>query len=67
MAVRDAGLLTDGDLGRLEIISADEREALLGEVERGIRITDLLAGHAADAETASWPLQDCLLARPSLT
>lgn len=63
-AVSDANLLRQGNLGRLEIISADELEALFGEVEHaGASVGQLLSDYATDVELRRWDLQDYLITR----
>lgn len=63
-AVNDAGYLQQPNLGRLEILSADELEALFGEVERkGARLSKLLNEFALDVELRRWSMRDFLLGR----
>jgi hypothetical protein len=58
-AIRDSGLLDMPNVGRASIVSAEEFELGCAVVERGrVSITELLAGHAADAELSEWPLRD---------
>jgi hypothetical protein len=63
-AVAAAGYLQQPNLGRLEIVSADELEALLGEVDRaGSSLSSLLNDFALDTELRRWTVRDFLIAR----
>jgi hypothetical protein len=63
-AVAAAGYLEQPNLGRLEIISADELEALLGEVERSAAsLSSMLNDFALDVELRRWSMRDFLIAR----
>lgn len=63
-AVNAAGYLQQPNLGRLEILSADELEALLGEVERSnATLSTLLNEFALDVEIRRWTMRDFLIAR----
>jgi hypothetical protein len=62
-ALAQAGLLQHEDVGRLSIISVEEFEALMGEVERGASLSGLLAAWANDQEMSRWTVRDFLLAR----
>lgn len=63
-AVAVSGYLQQPNLGRLEILSADELEALLGEVDRaGASLSGLLNEFALDTELRRWTMRDYLIAR----
>lgn len=63
-AVAAAGHLQQPNLGRLEILSADELEGLLGEVDRaGVTLSALLNEFALDRELRRWTMRDFLIGR----
>lgn len=62
-ALDEAGVLQHEDIGRFEIVSVEELEALLGEVERGATLWRLLQAWAQDAELCRWTARDFLIAR----
>lgn len=63
VALADANLFRQEKVARLSIISVEELEALLGEVERDASFGALLLEWATDPEMARWSARDFLLAR----
>jgi hypothetical protein len=63
-AVADAGYLQQPNLGRLEIVSADELEALFAEVDRtNATVSSVLSEFALDVDLRRWTIRDFLIAR----
>jgi hypothetical protein len=62
-ALADANVFEQENIGPFAIVSVEELEGLLGEVERGASLSALLLEWAGDPEMARWTARDFLIAR----
>jgi hypothetical protein len=62
-ALADANVFEQENIGPFAIVSVEEFEGLLGEVERGASLSALLLEWAGDPEMSRWTARDFLIAR----
>jgi hypothetical protein len=62
-ALADANVFEQENIGPFAIVSVEELEGLLGEVERGASLSALLLEWAGDPEMSRWTARDFLIAR----